>query len=192
MTRQFSGEPTAEWITDPNAPDRNMRLTSPFWFRDSSDKQWDAPLCFITDGASIPRALWALVGSPFTGDYRRAAIVHDKACDDADNDASKRQAADRMFYDACREGGCSIWDATVLYIGVRIGAILPHVPQWKSAVEDLYPRIARTPADDRIEKDFGAVANRVLSGDETDDINEIESRVHEALTQFTGINAANY
>ena len=60
------------------------------------------------DGASIPRALWTLVGSPYRGDYRRASIVHDQACDDAHGDKDKRRAADRMFYHACREGGCNI------------------------------------------------------------------------------------
>jgi hypothetical protein len=38
-----------------------------------------APEGMITDGASIPRLFWRLIGSPFTGKYRRAAIIHDAA-----------------------------------------------------------------------------------------------------------------
>src|SRR6266446_3380743 len=98
-----------------------MRLTKAFSFEDPSHKIWLAPKNAVIDGASIPRALWTLVGSPYTGDYRRASIVHDKACDDAVNNSTARRAADRMFYHACRAGGCSIEDATLLYVGVRIG-----------------------------------------------------------------------
>lgn len=33
-----------------------------------------------TDGASIPRFLWVIVGSPWSGKYPRAAVVHDRLC----------------------------------------------------------------------------------------------------------------
>ena len=36
------------------------------------------PYMFVTDGASIPRYLWSIVGSPWTGNYPQAAVVHDK------------------------------------------------------------------------------------------------------------------
>lgn len=32
---------------------------------------------FVTDGASIPKSLWWLVGSPFTGNYTESAVIHD-------------------------------------------------------------------------------------------------------------------
>lgn len=32
---------------------------------------------FETDGASIPRALWSIVGSPWSGDWDKAAVLHD-------------------------------------------------------------------------------------------------------------------
>jgi hypothetical protein len=31
----------------------------------------------VTDGASIPRAFWAVIGSPFSGKYVGSAIIHD-------------------------------------------------------------------------------------------------------------------
>ena len=110
---EFSGEPDARWLTESEA-DRNMCLLADFWFRDRSGKKWCVPEGYEVDGASIPQALWTLVGSPYTGDYRRASIVHDKACDDAQGDATARLKADRMFYEACREGGCSVAEATML------------------------------------------------------------------------------
>jgi hypothetical protein len=38
------------------------------------------PVDFKTDGASIPRALWTVVGSPFLPEFITAAIVHDYCC----------------------------------------------------------------------------------------------------------------
>ncbi len=32
---------------------------------------------FIYDGASIPSVFWSLIGSPFTGEYTRPALIHD-------------------------------------------------------------------------------------------------------------------
>src|SRR5881227_4323515 len=117
---KFSDEPRAIWLTEP--ADRKMKLLGTFWYLDRDGKQWLTPADYTVDGASIPRALWSLVGSPYTGCYRRASIVHDKACDDAGSNTGKRRAADRMFYQACRTGGCSVKYSTVLYLGVRIGA----------------------------------------------------------------------
>jgi|SRR5437870_6056681 len=188
-TEPFSGEPETKWLTQaPQTEDRCMTLLEPFWFRDPDNKQWDAPKGMTTDGASIPRALWTLIGSPYTGNYRRAAIVHDRACDLAGNDPTKRSAADRMFYHACRAGGCSIWDATILYIGVRIGAAATKVKEWQPALAvRLTPRLARTFAEDRLETDFRVMAESVLSQGETDDVFEIERRTDTALSLVAGL-----
>ena len=104
--RSFSGEPEARWPTEA-APDRDMVLTEAFWFEDAKGRRWDALAGSEVNGASISRFRWAVVGSPYTGDYRRASIVHDVACDAAFGDASARRATDKMFYESCREGGCS-------------------------------------------------------------------------------------
>lgn len=142
------------------------------------------------DGTSIPRALWTLVGSPFTGDYRRAAIVHDKACVDAPGDHAARRLADKMFYHACREGGCSIREATVLYIGVRIGAILPLLSARFEAEPSDRPRLYRTTEERRIEADFQLVGEKVLESGESDDPDEIEGRTQAALVTFLAVDAA--
>lgn len=41
-----------------------------------------------------------------------------------------RRNADKMFYHACRVGGCSPRQALLLYLGVRIGAILKIRGAW--------------------------------------------------------------
>jgi hypothetical protein len=119
----FSGNPKTEWLIDLSGADRDMALTENFWYLDPNGRKWEAPKGSVISGASIPRPLWSMVGSPYTDDYRRASIVHDVACDDQ---TVQRKDADVMFYRACLAGGCSFLQAKLLYAGVRIGA-------WSSA-----------------------------------------------------------
>jgi hypothetical protein len=187
---EFSGEPETRWLTEPNDPDRRMNLLRDFTFTDPEGKAWEVPAGYDKmDGASIPRALWTLVGSPYTGDYRRASIVHDRACDEARGDKDKRRAADRMFYHACRAGGCSVRQAAILYIGVRIGAALPDVAPWRLATldNDSGPRLYTTADEDRLVGDFRVVAERVLDEGETDDPLVLEARTTGALVLVTGL-----
>jgi len=186
---EFSGEPATVWLTEDGTEDRKMQLLKEFFFVDPSSKKWLAPKDSVVDGASIPRALWTAVGSPYTGDYRRASVVHDVACVDAGQDKKKRRAADRMFFHACRAGGCSIWQSTVLYLGVRIGAAAPDVPSWHPAIatQSSGPRLARTDAEVALENDFTELANRVLVAGETDDPEELERRTDAAFLSVAGL-----
>ena len=145
----FSGEPLAVWLTEEGTEDRTMKIAQEFSFTDPAGKTWRAPEDSCINGASIPRALWTIVGSPYTGDYRRASVVHDVARKEAGSDKKKRRAADRMFFHACRAGGCSIRQSMVLYLGVRVGAAAPDVARWHGAVaiETVGPRIRRTSSE---------------------------------------------
>jgi Protein of unknown function (DUF1353) len=186
---KFSGALEAVWLTQEGTADRDMRIVRTFSFTDPDSREWNAPAGSVVDGASIPRALWTIVGSPYTGDYRRASVVHDVACDEAGSDNKKRRAADRMFFHACRAGGCSIWQSIVLYLGVRIGAAAPDVPSWHAAVatEASGPRIRRTEEELRLERDFQEIADRVLAAGETDDPAEVERRADRALSDVAGL-----
>jgi hypothetical protein len=124
----FSGNPQTEWLSEAG-DDRRMRLLQAFWYDDPQGRRWLAPAGSVVDGASIPAPLWSTVGSPYTGDYRRASIVHDVACNDP---AVPRRDADKMFYLACQAGGCSVAQAALLYAGVRIGAWTSQVPLWSA------------------------------------------------------------
>jgi hypothetical protein len=115
----FSGNPRTEWLCDGD-DERAMRLLDDFWYRDPDGRRWDAPAGTVVDGATIPRTLWAAIGSPYTGNYRRASIVHDVACNAP---AVPRRDADTMFYFACLAGGCSVLQAKLLYAGVRLGGL---------------------------------------------------------------------
>lgn len=115
---EFSGNPRTVWLSDAG-DDRDMQLLETFWYIDPQGRRWEAPAGTVINGASIPRTLWSSIGSPYTGDYRRAAVVHDAAVGARD---VKRSDADTMFYYACLAGGCSRLQAKLLYAGVRLGA----------------------------------------------------------------------
>ena len=187
----FSGEPKTDWLTEDGREDRRMTVLEDFWFCDPKRRRWDAPKGSIVDGASIPRALWTIVGSPYTGDYRRASIVHDVACEQAVGSPAARRAADKMFFHACRAGGCSVTQATLLYLGVRVGAAGARVPAWHAAMatNSSGPRARRTPQELRMEDDFGAIADQVLAAGETDDPDILERRTDAALIPIAGIRA---
>jgi hypothetical protein len=186
----FSGQPELVWLTE-RGSDRNMRLIKPFWYKDWNRRRWDVKADAVIDGASIPRALWTLVGSPFTGDYRRASIVHDAYA--ATDDETVRREADRMFYCACRDGGCSVFEATVLYVGVRIGAGLRSGALRLRAGP--YPegaRLQRSAADYEIEALFRYAAEIVLGDVKDEDPNQpayaeaLETSADSALVTLNG------
>lgn len=68
--------PRFEWLPD----GRTMLLLNTLTYVDPKGVEWIAPEGSLVDGASIPRALWTLSGSPFVGKYRVASIVHDVYC----------------------------------------------------------------------------------------------------------------
>ena len=113
----FSATPKLDFIDTPGVPNRNVRVIDDFTFTEAANGTvWDAPVGSIIDGASIPRVLWTLVGSPFTGDYVYASIVHDVACD-----TRRRPWRDThyMFYLACLAGGTRRGRAKLMYLAVR-------------------------------------------------------------------------
>jgi hypothetical protein len=122
----FSGNPKTEWLCE-QGEDRNMCLLETFWYTDPQGRRWEAPKGAVTNGASIPRTLWSSIGSPYTGNYRRASIVHDIAIR---NPCILRADADTMFYFACLAGGCMLMEGKLLYAGVRVGT-------WASLTRDL-------------------------------------------------------
>ena len=78
---------------------------------------------FDFDAASIPRILWSIIGSPFTGNYTTPAAIHDglyageildrKVCDDIFLDLMKQYKVSYLrrytMYWAVRLGGGKVW-----------------------------------------------------------------------------------
>lgn len=160
----FIGTPVTEWLIDPRKPDRMMALKADIAFRDKKQNRvWSAAAGQAVDGASIPRALWTLIGSPFSGDYRRASIVHDIACYEFPREGPERRAADRMFYSACRVGGCSALEAYYLYVGVRIGSLSTTTHRWRGTPVD-GPRTRETTSEVFVRSNYKVLAEELTAG----------------------------
>ena len=180
VIEQFSGYPKTSWTGH-----REMSLLEEFFYIDPRGKVWKAPAGSSINGATIPKALWSAVGSPYVGKYRRASVVHDVAVGEGDNpDVSliERHKADKMFYQACRFDGCSKRFAAILYIGVSIGT-------WASSVGGLFhlalkisdESVGESLESQYIRKKFNGILEQF--GDELDEIDfdELERRIHKLL-----------
>ncbi|MEE9553915.1 MAG: DUF1353 domain-containing protein [candidate division Zixibacteria bacterium] len=158
-----------------------MRILNDFFYTDPNGKNWSAPTDCIVDGASIPRPLWTLVGSPYTDDYRRASVVHDVACD---NPNVKRKDADVMFYHACRAGGCSARKAKLLYLGVRIGVWSREtLPEAALSKERLYVDIPIQADSDakKIQNMFLEIADELRTIDDEATLEQLDKVISKHL-----------
>lgn len=178
---KFSGDPKTIWVSGEKA-DRRMRLLQDFWYDDPAGKRWFAPEGSLIDGASIPQVLWSSIGSPYTGNYRRASVVHDVACSDP---AISREDADAMFYSACLAGGCSMLQAKLLYAGVRVGAWVSFQPALANLAEQPLEFTYRLPGqrtgeEVMVQAKFVNIANDLAACG--DDFEEIKKLVNKHLS----------
>ena len=106
---------------------RKLKLLNDLVFIDPKGKKWVAPKGHIVDGASIPRALWTVVGSPLVGKYRMASVIHDVACDE-----KKRpwKEVHKVFHYAMLASGVSPDRANLMY-----NAVYDFGPRWGKDAE---------------------------------------------------------
>lgn len=180
----FSGNPKTEWLSD-KGDDRDMRLVDTFWYIDPDGRRWDVPAGTIINGASIPRTLWSSIGSPYTGDYRRASLVHDAAIRAS---GVARADADSMFYFACLAGGCSLLQAKLLYAGVRIGSWSAATRLLATDVTAMMPQPYRLPGQQsprelEVRARYTLIATELLGAG--DDFAEIRAVVDRNLERTT-------
>jgi hypothetical protein len=123
----YSGEPVTRW----NPDGRNMTLVTELRYTDPKGEMWVAPAGSVTDGASIPRYLWSIMGGPFEGQYRNASVLHDVAYGD-----KKRpwQDCDRMFYYAMRCSGVNAVEAKTMFY-----ALYKFGHHWKFQIKRAKP-----------------------------------------------------
>lgn len=94
---RFLSKPKVEFIGKQEA-----KLLEDFVYVDPNGSPWLAPKDTKINGASIPREFWSLIGSPFSGKYFNASIVHDSEC------VLQKRRAEKvhlMFFHACLAGG---------------------------------------------------------------------------------------
>lgn len=122
---QFSGPVVVRWLED----GRNMQLLQDVIFTDSAGIHWIAVAGDVINGASIPRPLWSITGSPFVGLYRRATVLHDVYCV---NRVRGWRRVHKMLLEAMLADGVSQFQAWKMYMAVLAGG-----PRWKPGAPPL-------------------------------------------------------
>ena len=72
----------------------------------------------ITDGASIPRLFWSIIGCPMNGKYVGSALIHDGLYS---SEIISRKDADDIFLDMLKNNEVSTLKRYAMYYAVRIG-----------------------------------------------------------------------
>jgi len=106
---------TGELILWPLEDGQQMKTVLPFGFQDADGFHWNVPPGATVDGASIPKPLWSIVGGPWDGKYRKAAVVHDWFCSVRTEDW---KSVHLMFYRAMLVSQVSPTRAKVMYFAV--------------------------------------------------------------------------
>ena len=96
--------------------DGQFRLLAPFVYS-NLPVVVEVPIGFITDAASIPKIVWSIVGSPWTGKYVYAAIIHDWHYH---TQKITREEADEQFIDGMEILGVPLWKRRIMYRMVRM------------------------------------------------------------------------
>jgi hypothetical protein len=115
----FHGKVVAEWLTSAGE-DRRMRLhpDTDLVFERPNGELIPALIGLEFDGASIPVWAWPLIGSPFTGKYRLAAVIHDTLCEIRDRPSAE---AHWVFRECLRALGVGRLRARVMYLALMLG-----------------------------------------------------------------------
>lgn len=119
----FHGRVVTIWL-DSGGEDRRMRLhhETDLTFERPTGEVIPALVDLEFDGASIPVWAWVFIGSPFTGKYRKAAVIHDTLCFVKDRPSKD---AHWVFREALRALGVGRVRARLMYVALLIGG-----PKW--------------------------------------------------------------
>ena len=110
--------------------DINLYELAADWTVRSPALDFTVPQGFLFDGASIPRALWRLCGSPYDSPRIIAALAHDYLYA---KQPVARKAADQIYRDMQIMLGISAWKARIEYRALRwFGGIA-----WRNAQKEV-------------------------------------------------------
>ncbi len=90
------------------------KLTRPFKYNNPPIKIV-VPARFESDGASIPRFAYSIIGGRWTGKYVRGAIIHDWLYF---SQSYSRKEADKIFLEAMKVLGVSLWKRRIMFLMV--------------------------------------------------------------------------
>lgn len=111
----FEGKPEVVLLSEGRHP-WLVRFSRPFTYVDPGGRHWTVQKGFESDGASIPRWAWGVIGGPLDGVYRDAAFIHDAACQER---SQPWWEVHRIFYFAMRARDVPSLQAKVMYAAVR-------------------------------------------------------------------------
>ena len=83
---------------------------------------------FDFDGASIPKWLWSIYGSPLNGNYVVASLIHDGL---KKKKKVSKSAADKIFLDIMKQSNVGYIKRTSMYLAVKMFG----GKDWKEASE---------------------------------------------------------
>jgi hypothetical protein len=120
-------------LSDGGKYDKVELTTDLKYLDEKTNKVFVVPKGFISDGASIPKFVWSLAGSPLSGGYLPAAFLHDYLCYlgvETKQPITTWQKAASLFYDAmlslgCKKGG--LGGAQAKYL-----AVMTFGPKWNT------------------------------------------------------------
>lgn len=159
----YEGTVKTEWL-----PNGQMRLLENFVYTDPDGNRWSAPKGAMVNGASIPPTFWSILGSPYTGKYRAASVIHDVAC------IEKKQPSDKVhlaFYYAMRASGVPDVQAKIMY-----AAVYNFGPRWQMPHDTAYvSKSFRTAAPQLTPAQFEALTTQITQAHEHGESLTLES-----------------
>ncbi len=108
-----------------------FRLDEPFDYYTKDGKHTIVvPAGFVSDGASIPKTFWTIIGSPWSGKHGKAAVIHDFLYD---RQPFTRKKSDGIFIEAMKVLKVNWVKRRLMWFAVRVGGWRP----WNKHKEEL-------------------------------------------------------
>lgn len=174
---EFEGKVVVEWVDEGFVP--SMRLMQDFGFRQAQGKLWVAARGQVLEGKAMPPLFRDLVGQPFDGGFRKAAVVYDAA---AQKMTEHWQHSQRMFFDASVVEGVPEPEAKVMYL-----VLAAQGTRWEIAGSRCYGSChgQSEPLEWRPVVDEARLTS-LMKWVRTEDprIEEIDLQVHEAIRAY--------
>ena len=91
-------------------------LLEPFEYHSKKYGTTRVPVGFTSDGASFPKIVYSIMGSPWGGKYSKPAVIHDFLYFKKYN----RKKADKIFLEAMKISSVSFWKRRIIYRMLRL------------------------------------------------------------------------
>ncbi len=88
---------------------------------------------FESDGTTLYKIFWLLLGCPHTSEYLPGAIIHDWIINHPEIVNYDRRTSSIIFYKVLRKERVVLWKAVLMFLGVELGQSVKNlfVRKWK-------------------------------------------------------------